>query len=482
MLAAWYFSADLATGRNLEYDEFYSLERSNGFDKFDDWLSVYSQNDRTAKKPPLQYWMVAAGRKAGLSKLLSLRLWSYLSFLGLLAVTAHLAFLLSDRNTWSVPTTMILLCCSTQVVKLGRSGMLDMGMSFLMMASAWAFVLAKNTPRYWLLCGFLVGLGSLQKGPIAFFLLVLLILILSKRKDQDYSWSVLRANPDFNSGLKLTVAMILSWPLLQTFRYGPTYWTVAFYEEMIARFAPVGNRWASEGHVFSWFSLLWSDIGILSLLALTSLVLVFSLKRLRERNLLLAIAAVTIIISLAFCLARGTIYPRYLVALTPLLVLLSVLVMNELIPYRFGMVVIAVGFLGVSYPDVNSAVVQLSASDRYSEVKRRVSYIDKHLQDGEIVVLDRSLIPPGAYGYFGKSTRRFFSYKFVRETELKRFAGEVVEMGPRHTYIGFTDLTNEDAISALLGPIDKVEIIGDRFVWRYRSGDKLRSHSLHKMN
>ena len=39
----------------LEYDEFYSLERSHGFDKFNDWLSVYSLNEPTAKKPPLQY-------------------------------------------------------------------------------------------------------------------------------------------------------------------------------------------------------------------------------------------------------------------------------------------------------------------------------------------------------------------------------------------------------------------------------------------
>src|SRR5688572_6216461 len=97
----------LSANSTFQYDEFYSLERSNGFDKFGDWLTVYSGNQPSFKKPPLQYWLNAINLELGMPITLSIRLWSYLFMLALLAVSAFTCYYLCGENAWSIPAGIL---------------------------------------------------------------------------------------------------------------------------------------------------------------------------------------------------------------------------------------------------------------------------------------------------------------------------------------------------------------------------------------
>ena len=58
ILIAWsWYLTDLGSGHLYHFDEFYTYDRSTGFARNDDWLAVYSNNEPSLKKPPLQYWM-----------------------------------------------------------------------------------------------------------------------------------------------------------------------------------------------------------------------------------------------------------------------------------------------------------------------------------------------------------------------------------------------------------------------------------------
>ena len=302
--AAIFFSHHLSTGRNLHYDEFYTLERSSGFEKHNDWLSVYSWNRKTAKKPPLQYWLTGISMKLGMPDLLALRIWSFISFLGLLLAGGYFCFLLTGGNVWAGAACILMLCNSSVLVSLGRSGLLDAGMGFFVMSSLLAFYLARENDWAWLVCGLMIGLGSLQKAPVALVFVGIMLFILARQRDEDYRWADLRQNKSFNHGCFLASFMLFSWPLVQTFRMGFEYFEVAIHKEMIKRFVPADDKIVG-GEMFDWADWLWQDLHVFCLVAGLCVLLVLFSKRWRKNHFLFALAVLILITLVGFSLARG---------------------------------------------------------------------------------------------------------------------------------------------------------------------------------
>ena len=479
---AVFLSKDLGSGENLRYDSYFTLERSHNFQKYHDWFSVYSSNRPSFRKPPLQYWLTAFGSELGLSDLLSLRLPSFIFFLGLAITSGLISYLLSNRNPWTVPATLLLMGCSEQLIKLGRSGLLDTGMGFFITLAVLTFFYAKENSKSWVLCGLACGLGAMQKAPVAFIYIAIMFYVLRK-KDGYYQWSSLRQNKDFNRGLSLSIMLFLFWPVLQTFRYGIYYFKSAIGKEMVGRFTPFGGEHIAESHFFNWLAWLWNDLHLIGIVAIACVVLVFCYRRLRENHRLFALSSIIVIVAVAFSFATGKLYPRYLAVLTPLLVCVTVVVLSRFISWKPGVLIISVIFFGIYFDNIEKNMKMINkAHHSYSSAKEYVHLIDEFKNKEDYVLLDISIIPSGAYGYFGtgrddysgsrfrggkapKGTGPYFRYT-VNKNSLKKIKSYIQHAANKESFIGFTRQSYRPAMEEVLGSVNILKSSGEFMVWR----------------
>ena len=470
LVGAVFLSKDLGSGENLAYDSFYTLERSHGFQKHHDWFSVYSSNRPSPKKPPLQYWLTALGSELGLSDLLSLRLPSFIFFLGLAIVSGLVSYLLSNRNPWTVPATILLIASSLQLTQLGRSGLLDAGMGFFIMLALLAFLYAEENSKLWILCGLACGLGALQKAPVAFIYIAIMLFILRKR-DEYYQWFSLRKNKNFNRGLSLSIALFLFWPTLQTFRYGILYVKSAIGKEMIGRFAPFSGERIAGGNLFNWLEWLWNDLHLIGIVAIACVLLVFFCRRLRESHRLFALSIIIVVVAVAFSFATGKLYPRYLAVLTPLLVCVTVVVLSDFISWKPGILILCILIFGIYIGHIEKTMEKINATHRYSAAMKHTHLIDKFRNDDDYVVLDVSFLPRGAYGCYGSgsdyfSGTRFFYKEDPRGNNLTKIKSYLRHTAEKKNLIGFTKQSYRPAMEEVLGPVEILKSSGDFMVWR----------------
>ena len=467
MLVGFNVSQNLGQNYSLHYDEFYSLERSHGFEKFEDWWSVYSLNEPTAKKPPLQYWMSGLAMKLGMSDVLALRIWSWVFFIGVLVVTAWTSYVLKPDNVWVIPATVLLLGCSLQFVDLARSGLLDAGLGFFMMASLLAFLGARTNPKLWILCGVLIGLGALQKAPVALLFIAIMLYIYKRKQDTDYQWSTLRQNSYFNRGLWIAVVMFLSWPILQTFKFGSSYLQVAVKKQMLDRFSPLRAEAETRSGAWDWVDWLWSDLHWGAILVVLAVVAAVIAPRWRRDNSTFALALLACIIILGFTLASGKIYSRYLAVLTPIMICVTVKVIADLVAWKPGVFLVAAVFFGLSFTSVQQFIENEDDDDSYRRAQQRVAYIDQFRLDSDFVVFNRTLIPPGAYGYFGKSRQTFRAYDVVDDRELEKIMDNLGPETSNNAVLGFDLVSNKAQLEQKMPGIQIVDA-GDEFmIWRF---------------
>ncbi len=484
LIGAVFLSKDLGSGEQLFGDSYLTLERSHGFQKYDDWFSVYSAHHPSFQKPPLQYWLTAFGSMLGLSDLLSLRLPSLIFFLGLAITSGFVSYLLSNHNPWTVPATVLLMGCSLLLIKLSRSGLLDTGMGFFIMISLLTFFYAKENSKSWILCGLFSGLGAMQKVPVAFIYIAIMLFILRKR-DGYYQWSSLRKNKDFNRGLSLSIALFLFWPIVQTFRYGIDYINSAIGIEMVQRFTPLGEKKIATINFLSWLRWphwLWKDLHVIGVIAIACVILVLFCHRLRHNHRLFALSIIIVIVAVAFSLATGKVYDRHIVVLTPLLVCVTVVVLSRFISWKPGIFIISMIFVGIYFGHIKKSMEEINNNHHgynYPLVQKYIHLIDEFKNKDDYVVLDGSVTPSGAYGYFGTGRDGYSGPKFldrkalkensqytVKEESLREIKSYTRQAENKESFIGFTRQSYKPAMEEVLGPIEVLKSSGEFMVWR----------------
>ena len=467
LVGVTFFSKDLGSGEQLQYDEFYTLERSHGFQKYHDWFSVYSANQPSSRKPPLQYWLTALGSKLGLSDLLSLRLPSFIFFLGLAIASGFVSYLLSNRNPWTVPATILLMSCSLQLIQLGRSGMLDAGMGFFIMLAVLTFFYAKENSKSWILCGLACGLGAMQKAPVAIIYIAIMFYVLRK-KDGYYQWSSLRQNKDFNRALSLSIMLFLFWPVLQTLRYGIGYSKDAIGKEMVRRFTPFGGERIADSNFFNWLEWLWNDLHLIGIIAIACVILVFCYRRLRENHRLFALSIIIVVVAVAFSFATGAMYSRYIAVISPLLVCVTVVVLSHFISWKPGILILCALFFGIYFGHIEKTMGEINKTQDYSLAKGSVHHIDKYKNQGDYVIVDIAIAPRGAYGYFGTGRDHYSGYNFSTGAPRKKINRYLRHAAKEEkvSLIGFTRQAHKPAMEKAFGPIEVLETVDEFIVWR----------------
>ncbi len=185
MLGAAFILFPALGGASLERAEIYFLDGARAMVEGGDWLVPHYQAQPFFDKPPLMYWLMALSFElCGVSKGAG-RLVPAVTALLLLLATFWLGRLLLDRRAGLA--AMIILATSVGFMSFGRVAMSDMLLAFLSTLAVALGVKLRDTSVAWALpaLGAVLGLGFLNKGPIAVLLpgLGLALLAWQRRRE-----------------------------------------------------------------------------------------------------------------------------------------------------------------------------------------------------------------------------------------------------------------------------------------------------------
>ncbi len=313
LIWSWYL-IDLGAGHLWHYDEFYTYDRSTGFARNGDWLSVYSNNEPSLKKPPLQYWLSGALMEFGMPDILALRLLSMVFALGALVATALLARIMIPETTWAMLPSVVLVASSLQFWRYATSAMLDTGAVFFTTLSITAMFAAFERPKYWPFFGVTVFLAAMQKSPtpLAFLAMALVALVLT-RKWQPLSPRDIWQSKTFRRTLLISLLLAFSWPIFQQLRFvlegsldGSTK------RQMLDRFTPsISGRGLEDLYGLIFGGEPW--------LRLAGFVGLCVLPLTQRRLVLFAAAGIALLFVVMMWAASGRVFARYTLLILPLL-------------------------------------------------------------------------------------------------------------------------------------------------------------------
>jgi len=227
----------------IERAEIYFLDAARAMVERADWLVPYYRGEPFYDKPPLTYWLLAASFEAFGPSLFAGRLVAaLLALLTLLATylaTKRLVARDDEGRESSAGRTAAffataILATSYAFVSFARLTMSDMLLTLLTLLAGVLYLRSENEskPRLLLICGAILGLGFLTKGPIAwvyFGALLAGVALMERRLPRIFS-------PAGLLGTALAVGIGLSWFFLVYLREGiePLKWF--FLRENLQRF------------------------------------------------------------------------------------------------------------------------------------------------------------------------------------------------------------------------------------------------------
>lgn len=452
----FYYSSGLREGLYLHSDEFLTLERSISFDKFDDWLTVYSNNQQCSKKPPLQYWLSAMCMKSGIEGFLSIRIWSYFFFFCLCVGTAMLSKQLSPHNEWAPASSVLLLLSSPELILNSRSGLLDTGMAFFVVLSILSFFKARENDRWWIVCGFSIGFGTLQKAPLAMAIIAFFLFFCKLIHYSDYSWKALWTKQDFKIGFWTAISLSISWPVMQVFRYGTEYVDVAYGKEMFDRFAP---GLSSRQPFWSWMEWFWQDWHMIFIFSFASIFIVLISKKWRKNAEVLMLTILILFCCTFLTLASGRIFPRYLTTLVPLISCLTVAVFGDLFRLKYIIFLTTLLFFFSSQDRVELSINTIH-KDNTTNVKNICEIFERSLNHHKFIIINRKSIPPGAFGYYVNTKTPVTVIDYNLGLNKKKFKEKL-----KYPAIGIESYIYEDDLKQLVNDYTIIWSDDTLFIW-----------------
>ncbi|RAP39815.1 hypothetical protein BYZ73_18490 [Rhodovulum viride] len=405
-LALFYFT-QLPVGQLYRFDEFLTLDRTNGFLRFGDWTTVYSSNLPNFQKPPLQYWMGAVFLGAGVDETVAIRIPSWIFSVVCLVATASLARSIVPAHPHAAPAAVILLASSTEFWSHAMSGMLETGSAaFVTLALLFAYRALKEPANWWWVA-VAVGLGALQKSPGALAAVAVFVAgaALAARL-RGVALPGLRSRIFPVAGL-LALCLAAAWPLLQILLHGSAAIRSAVDNELIGRFSPDATS-GMRGFGDVW-GIVIRDEPFLRLGAIAGL---FVLPTLLRDPRLFGFTAVVLGYVASIVLAGGAVYPRYTLNLVPLFcAVVAVWIFQSQARLRRKWILTGIMSLLLLGP-LKPAILVSGQSARDQAAQSTVlPTVGMQLQDDETLVVcgwDRKTrFSPGAVSFYASNGRPF---------------------------------------------------------------------------
>jgi 4-amino-4-deoxy-L-arabinose transferase-like glycosyltransferase len=418
VVLAVYYGSFLLVGTIGHGDEYLTLDRSHSFLIRDDPWVVFSENQPTFKKPPLQYWITAGLMEQGLDLRIALRLPSYVFALLTLAAVGWLAFLVLPSNPWVIPTSMLLMAGSKRFWDNAISALLDSGAIFFATVAVAATLSVQRSPRWWYVVALACGVGALQKAPIPIVFVALIVAgLFLVRGLRDLELRRAFANRHFVISVVIAFLLMAFWPVLQWLRFGAASFGEAYVSQMAGRFSPFGK--ANDGG-FSAFSLLMD--GEIPL-RLAGMIALYWLPFRLQRPELLALALPFTLYALIVTFATGFVSPRYSLFFLPgMMAALTALILTALPESRGRLAAVVIMSVVTLGPFKTVAQLRLDESEGAAFIPL-AEEVGGALKPEETLVFcggrtDAGRLNPGMLSYYASEGRPFFqmrSAKTLRE-------------------------------------------------------------------
>jgi 4-amino-4-deoxy-L-arabinose transferase-like glycosyltransferase len=236
LLAALTFLVGLGRGPITDADEAFYAESAREMVASGDWVTPHYNYEPRFQKPILYYWMTAATYAAAGPAAWSARLWSALSGVGLVLITAAIARRWYDEGVALLAGAIA--ATSFGYYSIGRMALPDLPLTLFMTAAIWLALVAmldasRNQTRWVALAGLAVGLGFLTKGPVGLAIpaMVVLPIVLIERRSLNLTLGQI--------GLAVVIfaAVALPWYGLMWTRHGAAYLEGFFLGDNLERFA-----------------------------------------------------------------------------------------------------------------------------------------------------------------------------------------------------------------------------------------------------
>lgn len=343
IIFAIYYFPILEQGSLLRWDEYFTLERSTGFARHNDWLTVYTNNSPNFHKPPLQYWITSIFFHEIQDMELALRFLPFTYGLLLLCTVGLLAHAISPEKPYAIPAAITIMSGSSLLWHYSVSAMLDTGAAFYLSLTIAAFLLALRNPKWWYLVAIGFGLGSLHKAPTA--LLAILFSTSAVYFFRNYfhiNFKNIFFNIHFKRSSAIALFLVTFWPIIQTAKYGKVFFRDAYMHQMYERFSPTLDPSVFQ---IEWLGWLYQNNFYLWLPAILALAILPILYRRVEFFIPVLLVA---LFCLAMTLASGRVFERYLLQVFPLLAAVLGVAMAMAIPGRATVLGAAVLLAGVA--------------------------------------------------------------------------------------------------------------------------------------
>ncbi len=471
-LGAVLFVGDLGGGVIQHCDAYLTVLRSRSFLDTGDWLTVHYNFRPSFIKRPLQYWLTPPLFGAGWDLELALRFWPLVFGIGSLLLTGAIARAMAPERPWAAPSAVLLLSASPLFWSHAQLGLLDTGHCFFLLTAFGCTLLASRDARWWTGAGAAIGLGFLQKTPVALLAIALWTLTQNLLDPAGpYAWRQLRANSFFRVGAGIAMTLCLFWPAVQVLRYGSDFLDVFFVEHMIDRFSPLPQEQTvnHSGHPNGWLPFIrwlhWlrEDAAHIWLpsLALVSIALLHPKFRAQPR--LRGAAWLIVTCCLLLAAAGGPIYPRYLLVILPFLSILSAVVLTAILPKPLSVPILCALLLGMSLP----ALVEVPSKTKkhtYEEEIRASQIFGEALLPGEQPIfsgpMPGSPFPPAAFIYFSGVDRHI-------ELIFSEHLPKELKAGDTTPHLVISHRLHAEALAEALGPLHVVGQTEEYVIWRW---------------
>jgi 4-amino-4-deoxy-L-arabinose transferase-like glycosyltransferase len=335
LLFAIHLFLHLGDGTLRDWDEFLTAERSREIAVTHQLCPIQFNFSIDLNKPPLQYYLGSVMFVLHSDIEWGARFWPAVFGCGSLILIGLISRRLCPAWRWAMPFSMAFLAAFPMFRYYSYSAYLETGALFFLLSTLLFSLLGRTRPSFWLAAGLAAGLGSLQKTPLAFGLL-LFIAIIDFRRDHRIHIS---------AGCLIGMAITLFWPLLVSIKIGPELmWTSLLNQWWGQRFD------VTQAHLpRPCLSVLYDDL--LYWAPLLGLILFFAVIKIKAKpnrdRLILTLPIIVYAIALLCMQGRG---PRYLFPGVVFLILLtSTVIADFALPilrrYRLILPVLGLTFL-----------------------------------------------------------------------------------------------------------------------------------------
>ncbi len=285
------------------------------------------------EKPPLVIWLVKASQAVFGVTEFAARFWTPLFGAGIMLLTYLFAFRLFRSRVSGLVAASSFFVCWHFLLSLGTLNY-DIPVAFFILLALYGYAGSKERANSWYVFWLGVGLGVLTKSVIG--LLPIGIVVLHSLATCDWKWLKTRT---FWVGVVLSVAIVLPWHLVETFRFGIGFWRSYLFYHVLERFTEgIENNgepmWyyftifrqqpyavlAGLGLIFSlWASIKKQREFVLPLISFVFLFLVFSFSKTKGSGYIVVVYPfLALLIGGAFCALLAKVEAGYIRALATL--------------------------------------------------------------------------------------------------------------------------------------------------------------------